>query len=413
VDRDGDVYEFQMLKQECALRSDSEFLMIRGEEISARDYELCNPITGCIGADHYLGLGINGVIDSQRVFGADWWPDRPTPEEAIHWVNELGGLGFVAHPMGEPADPLPISIWDFYYTGPELANSSGVEALNSKFEWDTDYRGVKEFWEKYTRERGYRWTLIGGSDAHKRVDMARANPPELESLGTSYTVCYIEELTEEQVMTALKEGRCFATNGPFLAIWGYDEGSCSPDWKLMSHETLYDYDNSLEIRVRYHSDYGEVEYLKIHWGIIGTNVNGTITYYPDLEGWDPYSDSVEIEILWNWSSIVPPGSPPDTTVYLYAEIVTEEDPPRGEAYIAVTNMLFFQKGICCLEYPKRLSSSSKPETSCQGGEDAEFQFPSISKPPNWDIWMNIQDTDGDGKPDVCLDTGETEVLSIR
>ncbi|RLF91238.1 hypothetical protein DRN46_02030, partial [Thermococci archaeon] len=427
VDRDGDVYEFQMLKQECALRSDSEFLMIRGEEISAYD-EGCGK-----GAQHYLALGINGVVDSKSgLLCPDIYAERPTAEEVIQLVQELGGLGFVAHPYETTEWWLPFFDWDWGYKGPSLAISNGVEALNSKFEWNIEYKGVKEFWEKFTRERGYRWTLLGGSDAHacNYLKMVLGSCPDWESLGTSFTVCYLEELTEEQVLSALREGRCFATNGPFLAIWGYDEGSRSPDWKLMSHETLYDYDNSLEIRVRYESDFalGEVKYLKIHWGIIGTNVHGTSTYYPDQEGWDPYSDSVEIEIPWNWSSIVPPGSPPETTVYLYAEIVTEEDPPSqiGEAYIAVTNMLFFQKGICCLEYPKRLSSSSKPETSCQDGEDAEFQFPitncgntqvkvdfSISKPPNWDIWMNIQDTDGDGKPDVYLDPGETTTLFVR
>lgn len=310
VDNDGDVAEFKQLKAETQQYSSPTFKMIRGEEVSARK-------SGISDAQHYLGLGINGALDSRSDMWPDWFTARPTPEEAISWIDTFSGLGFIAHPEEGPNHPLE-GPWGWDYDGPSLQYVTGVEALNSDYN-ENDYNGVL-YWEDIVRERGYRWSLVGGSDAHNLGD-----------LGLHATVAYIGGLSEPEIMHAVNDGHAYATNGPGLAIWGYDDQTAN--WRIMGGKhTLYDTDRVLKVFVAYGSDssIGAINEIKLNLGFIYSGYETNFTIRPSDYGLNPYSDAFIVDINCQCSA----GDAP----YIWSETVTANN-RRAFTNMVVYNLL--------------------------------------------------------------------------
>lgn len=306
IDNDGDVAEFKQLKADAQYYSSPTFKMIRGEEISAS--------VSSSDAQHYLGLAINGALDSRADLWIDTFPERPTAEEAISWVKNFTGYGFIAHPKLTAYN----GRYDWEYNGPYLQNVTGVQALNSWYD-STDYAGLL-FWEDNVRENGYRWSLIGGTDAHN-----------LSDLGMVATVAYIGSLGEPEIVHAINDGHAYTSNGPGLAIWGYDDQTAN--WRIMGGKhTLYDTDRILKVFVTYGSDssLGAVNEIKLNLGFMYTGYETNFTIRPSDDGLNPYSDAFIVDINCQCSA----GDAP----YIWSETVTAND-KRAFTNMVVYNLL--------------------------------------------------------------------------
>ena len=96
----------------------------------------------------------------------------------------------------------------------------GLQILNGPYD-KSFYRGVK-IWKELLLN-GYKKFIYAGNDAHGNFNMYRQIKTPMISLkqkdeqilGRSRTGIYAENNTEDAIK-ALKQGKCFITNGPFI-----------------------------------------------------------------------------------------------------------------------------------------------------------------------------------------------------
>jgi len=171
----------------------NEFVCMLGEEITCQDeFGVVEPFEP---ASHYLAYGISSPVKAP-----DWWgrDNNPTQQGAIIDVRDnKGGIGFIAHPFAQP--------WDWENWNP--IGYTGIEIWNGGFD-SSDQRAVEK-WDELLGQ-GKKVFGIGNSDAH-----------DLASIGSevrNYVYLGDEDLTESNIIKALKNGRFIVTNGPLLSF---------------------------------------------------------------------------------------------------------------------------------------------------------------------------------------------------
>jgi len=133
---------------------EKRILCIIGEEVSSKE-------------GHILALGIKEVI-----------PKNLTPEETIQRVHGQGGLAIPAHPEAE--------------------NGLKVERIKSLSFDAVECNARHKKGGKYSCDLIDGFPKIYNSDAHKK-----------EELSVAANKCLMKELTFENLVEAVKEGRCF------------------------------------------------------------------------------------------------------------------------------------------------------------------------------------------------------------
>lgn len=146
-------------------------------------------------------MEITTAVGHANVFGVDDWVDfRMTKPEHAHtlasMVHERGGLLSVNH--DKPTIP-----WDY-----ELPKIDCMEVWQSHWlAWN--WVSLERYQQRLAS--GLKISAIGGSDFHQP---ARLMPEGPLVLARPTTVLYMEELSEEAVLDAMKSGRGYVTESP-------------------------------------------------------------------------------------------------------------------------------------------------------------------------------------------------------
>ncbi|MCU1299610.1 MAG: hypothetical protein JWO91_3888 [Acidobacteriaceae bacterium] len=152
--------KYAELVRECREHSDSKFIAIPGLEFRCGDG---NEIAG-IGVQH-------------------WLEDKPA-EEMIPAIREAGGFSIWVHPFKRPR-----------WSGPFL-DCDAIEILNGKLDGVlAPNLGLLQAYKR-ERARGKIFGAIFGLDFHN-----------LRQLRSVWVECQVEELTTEEILKALREGR--------------------------------------------------------------------------------------------------------------------------------------------------------------------------------------------------------------
>ncbi|KSV62164.1 CehA/McbA family metallohydrolase [Sinorhizobium sp. Sb3] len=146
-------------------------------------------------------MEVTTAVGHANVFGVDDWIDfRMTRPEHAHTlerlVHERGGLLSINH--DKPTIP-----WDY-----DLPKIDCMEVWQSHWlAWN--WVSLERYQQRLAS--GLKISAIGGSDFHQP---ARLMPEGPLVLARPTTVLFLEELSEEAVLGAMKSGHCYVTEGP-------------------------------------------------------------------------------------------------------------------------------------------------------------------------------------------------------
>ena len=181
------------------------FLTIPGIEMHGRD-ENMDRTPHVVG----LGTGIEGAVDQGSSL-----------QGMIDLFNSLGMLAIVAHPYWSALRDEHLSLVHGYV---------GIETYNH-----TCWQGVGKgdsltYWDNLLYDGRPIWGLA--------VDDAHC-PPGREDIGGGWIVVKAKELTEPDVLEAIRLGRFYASQGPVIEAWQI-EGTevyvrCSPVERIQVH----------------------------------------------------------------------------------------------------------------------------------------------------------------------------------
>ncbi|ACK41528.1 MULTISPECIES: CehA/McbA family metallohydrolase [Dictyoglomus] len=190
---------------------------------------------------HFLGLGIKEYIP---------W-DLANPEVGIRKLSERvrsqGGVFCVAHPYTISAPVCPGCRCELYL---DYNFVDAMEVWTGSFEMRRfEITEALKKWRELLKN-GYRITALGGSDMHKIEDIKEDVP---------LVYAYVEDLSEESILKAIREGRVYITTGPQVEFYinGHSIGE-NVDFK----EDLilkYSCEKESELKIIYNGD----EYIKI------------------------------------------------------------------------------------------------------------------------------------------------------
>jgi hypothetical protein len=131
--------------------------------------------------------------------------ERPTMPELAQRVMDSGAFFVIAHPMS-PGDPICSGCrWEYDDMRP--GNARAVEVWNG---------GWREYNELSLQEcykwlnNGHRLALTAGSDMH--------GPPSADDGRVGRNVAYAEELSEVEILKAIRQGHSYLSAGPELVL---------------------------------------------------------------------------------------------------------------------------------------------------------------------------------------------------
>ena len=171
-------------------------LVLNGEEIGAGSAELGQPY-------HLVALNLKEAVSRD---------DAPTAQGIIDLVRSRGGEVIIAHPYWSG-----LTVNDMIdlegYIGIEIFNTVCFNAIAkgySTIHWDDLLARGKQIWG------------FAVDDTHQRH-----NDHRLIDICGSWIMAKLPELTEAEVMRAIKSGRFYASNGPIIHDISVRDGKVS------------------------------------------------------------------------------------------------------------------------------------------------------------------------------------------
>ncbi len=148
---------------------------------------------------HALALGVRYWVDWRVRTGERSMPDIASEVEAA------GGTFIIAHPMS-PGDPVCTGC-DWQYIDMMPGSAKLVEVWNGGVWSDYNEEGLA-LWYRWLNE-GFHLTCTAGTDVHGPSN-------EVQELG--HNIVYANELSESEILTAVRIGHCFVSSGPRLGL---------------------------------------------------------------------------------------------------------------------------------------------------------------------------------------------------
>lgn len=278
---------------ECNAEDNStNFQCMYGQELVA-----CLPgFTSCTSAEknglsEFLAYGVSSYIQNNCTC------DCANHQTVIDRVNNATGFGFLAHPHDGSK---PWRNWT-------VTGFTGLEIWNGPWQDDQDgltvnnHDGIIDSWVEFllnetTPEDGF-IVGIGNSDAHN-----------LTAVGQTFTYCRMDELTESNILEALKKGRCVVSNGPLInfTIKGAEIGDVVdvPSGENISLTFEWKSTDALKITIiRGNISAHEEENITIrtpdnYAGTETLNINQTKDCYYRLEGFTDNEGRVYTNPIW-------------------------------------------------------------------------------------------------------------------
>ena len=168
---------------------------------------------------HILAIGTESDLDLVKYYDQGVLPcgDEIKPQEIIDCINNAGGLAFLAHPTWSVMNPQ--EMYDMHgLAGTEIYNSVSTTPWNAE-------RADASFYFDMWASKGLFMPCIAADDAHfYQGEETR-----------SFIMVNADELTQDSLMEALKNGDFYASQGPKFEEIQYDDRTvqitCSKDVK--------------------------------------------------------------------------------------------------------------------------------------------------------------------------------------
>lgn len=157
---------------------------------------------------HALALGVRDWID-WHVRPTPRVPDERTMNQIAQEVYAHGGLFIIAHP-GSAGDP-DCTGCNWLFTGMMPGSAPAVEVWNEN--WTGRMAGNEESLALAIAwfNQGHRFALTSGTDTH-----GSEHNREAETFG--FDIVYAEDLTEREILAAVRRGHLYLTAGPVLKL---------------------------------------------------------------------------------------------------------------------------------------------------------------------------------------------------
>jgi len=196
-------------------------------------------------AVHLVGLGVDETAATQ-------WDRGGTPQQGIDLIHSAGGVCVLAHPAWSMNDPAFMA---------SLTGVEGVEIWNSASTLPTNAVRADSSSLLDTLWSNYPGTLLpvyANDDTHNYG----------AELCAGWNMVQADELTVPAVLSALREGRLYATQGPTFGLVEVEDGkvrvTCSPcstiifcsnspwvSWRVISGEGLTEAEYTVTGRDRF------------------------------------------------------------------------------------------------------------------------------------------------------------------
>jgi len=242
---DIDATKWQTAQERCEAASDTEFLVVCGEELSVDEGGTD------VNAGHYLSYGLDDFIgNSGSPPGSPWWPHEPDAQDGIDLVKSQQGVGFIAHPYNSrPVGPWEIGIWD-WDSWNVASGYTGIEVWNGGMDAEDPDGEAMQKWNNLLvggLASGQHVVGIGNSDAHPGLN----TPSPYEH--SVFTFLNLPSITDDApIIDAYKGGHAIFSNGPFVSFEieqhivgetvGMTKGSqvtLDVSWDALGHGTLF------------------------------------------------------------------------------------------------------------------------------------------------------------------------------
>jgi len=256
-------------KDDIADKTSDAYTLIRGEEVSCRHplNEYMNLPFNLINAySHFLAYNTNEFIPGREydanplsVFSLDNSILCSDIASLVSQKNGGNAFGYVAHPLDgdDPGwlkfgDPFRTywQDWDTPYTGLEIWNG-----------WDDgDFSEVERGMDKLDimlskltqNDPNRRIYISAGSDAHG----------DFQKYGRVKTCCQMDSPTEENILDAMKNGRCYLSSGPGIEL-EIESGKTKQVKGMGETLNLLDGENiTLTINYKSSPEFGEVDFIE-------------------------------------------------------------------------------------------------------------------------------------------------------
>ncbi len=325
-------HKWEVLKSDVSSYTSESYRLILGEEVSCYGHE--NPPNPLVprGVVHFLVFGMEnfttvGGTELNFIPGGhdDPWCNDPTwdLEDVIDVVNSQGGVCYAAHPEGhrgavaEALDRVPWITEDYDLTG-----YNGLQVwnmINNDHERDL---GLEQ-WKRLLLNGRKDVFVAGGSDAHGDFSHATTVLGDFDNaFGKVRTCVYTETFSNDGILNALKNGHSIMTDGPLVIFNMTNEHG---ETAIIGDE-IAGRDFSLNLQWGSTSEFGNVDHIYVHRGIIGKNET-------ELSDLSLAPDNLEGNITFNdLQSYIPS----DTDSYIRINATTDK------GYRVYTNPIFLK-----------------------------------------------------------------------
>jgi hypothetical protein len=165
---------------------------------------------------------IPGSLDGAR--GGCRKAPQLTIQETISEIHDQGGIAFAAHPGSRKTLMQSLFLRRGHWEDADCSGTlDGFQAYNGSFSnaWK---RGL-DLWIDMLK-KGYRVPLLAGNDAHGDFNRYRSIKTPFFSIfesteryfGNGKTGVYVRCTGKEELIDAVKAGKTFVSNGPYLSI---------------------------------------------------------------------------------------------------------------------------------------------------------------------------------------------------
>ncbi|MCX8061967.1 MAG: CehA/McbA family metallohydrolase [Anaerolineales bacterium] len=212
----------------AAVEDVGDFLVLPGIEVTLGQLGDFN-VFGLNPMDEWVRTFIDGktwdeLLDNARGI---------QPNDLLKVTAELGLLNSINHPFIEP--------WQWKDASADLSYVHCIEIWNDPSYLDCPQGNLRavQFWSDLLNE-GFRITAIGGSDYHQPApEPGEIKPPE--RLGLPSTYLYLENLSGNAILDALRNQRAYVSMGAKIDFQAEVDGKTYPigsDLGAVSAETL-------------------------------------------------------------------------------------------------------------------------------------------------------------------------------
>jgi hypothetical protein len=324
LEADPGLERWKLQKQSLAGGGSFASVMLHGEEISCFNTEGATVHLGALGLTDY----IPGSRDGARKYRFS--AKQLTIKQAIEEIHKQGAFAFAAHPRSTSGLLQRL----FLSRGAWSASDAreGIDALQAF------NNGLTVSWEKAKRlwlcmlQDGFRVPIIAGNDAHGDFNRYRAVKQPFLSISEDFqrfmgygkTGIYGQCTTQDQVLAALHDGKCYITTGPYLSI-NYSSDPTSHAISVHPRRP----DHTLFLHCVSTAEFGRIKKLSLFAGGLHHGTSESIIFSTV-----PVATIYEMNIPVELPATVPvPG-------YIRAEVETV--PSDGITCSAVTNCCFFE-----------------------------------------------------------------------